>query len=92
MKPTSSQPLKNLTGSAIKRIRMGMKRKVTQEDMVARLARQELFLTQGQIAKLENGRRPINDFELICIARALKVPVQVIVDEALSRRRSKRPA
>lgn len=59
--------------------------KVTQEDLVARLARQGLVLTQGTIAKLENGQRPINDFELTAIAAALRVRVQVIVDAALAR-------
>jgi transcriptional regulator with XRE-family HTH domain len=54
--------------------------KVTQEDMVGRLARHGLILTQGMIAKLENGRRPINDFELVAIASALRVSVQSILD------------
>ncbi|MFH1498056.1 MAG: helix-turn-helix transcriptional regulator [Verrucomicrobiota bacterium] len=58
--------------------------KVTQEDMVARLARQGLDLSQGMIAKLENGHRPINDFELNAIAKALRVPVQTFFEEALS--------
>ncbi len=60
--------------------------RVTQEDMVGRLARQELYLSQGQIAKLENGLRPINDFELLAIAKALRVPVQAIFDEAVLKR------
>lgn len=79
-------PSRNLTGLAIKRIRMTRKPNITQEDMVGRLARQEMHLTQAQIAKLENGNRPINDFELAAIARALRVPVQRIFDEARSMR------
>jgi hypothetical protein len=31
---------------------------------------------------LENGRRPINDLELAALAKALKVPVQRLFDEA----------
>jgi len=54
--------------------------KITQEDMVGRLARQSLILNQGQIAKIESGARPIFDYELAAIAKALKVPVQVFFD------------
>lgn len=75
--------LRNLTGSAVKRIRMSLVPKVTQEDMVGRLARQGLSFSQGMVAKMENGHRPISDFELVAIARALRVSVQVIVDLAL---------
>ena len=52
--------------------------KITQEDMVGRLARQSLTLSQGQIAKIESGIRPVKDYELAAIAKALKVPVQVL--------------
>lgn len=80
------KPPRNLTGGAIKRIRMARSPKVTQEDMVGRLALQELNLSQAQIAKLENGRRPINDFELAAIAKALRVPVQTFFDEVNAKR------
>lgn len=85
--PKSSHAPRNLTGGAIKRLRMAQSPRVTQEDMVGRLARQELQLTQAQIAKLENGRRPINDFELAALAKALRVPVQVIFDEVKTKRK-----
>jgi HTH-type transcriptional regulator, cell division transcriptional repressor len=58
--------------------------KITQEDMVGRLARQGLLLSQGQIAKIENGARPVSDYELIAIAKALKVSVETILSGAIS--------
>lgn len=67
---------RNSTGAAIKRIRMAVTPKVTQEDMVGRLAKQGLLLSQGQIAKIENGTRPVMDYELTAIAKALKVKVE----------------
>jgi transcriptional regulator with XRE-family HTH domain len=54
--------------------------KVSQEDLAGRLASRGLLLSQGQIAKLENGQRPIADYELKAIARALRVPIQALFE------------
>lgn len=44
--------------------------------MVARLDRLGIELNQSQIAKIERGERPIHDYELVAIAKVLKVPIQ----------------
>lgn len=54
--------------------------RVTQQDLAARLERQGLQLSQGQIAKIENGDRSILDYELKAIASALKVPIQALFE------------
>ena len=59
---------------------MACKPKVSQEDLAGRLASRGLLLSQGQIAKLENGQRPIADYELKAIARALRVPIQALFE------------
>lgn len=46
--------------------------------MVGRLARQGIELNQSQIAKIESGERPVLDYELVAIAKALKVPIQAL--------------
>jgi hypothetical protein len=69
---------RNVTGRNILRIRMAAEPRVTQEDMVGRLARLGVQINQSQIAKMESGQRPILDYELIAIARALRVPIQAI--------------
>lgn len=71
---------RNSTGRAVHRIRMAAKPKITQEDMVGRLARMGIVINQSQIAKIESGHRPILDYELAAIAKALKVPVQDLFD------------
>ena len=71
---------RNLTGKAVQRIRMASAPKITQEDMVGRLARQGIQINQSQVAKIESGDRPILDYELAAIAKALKVPVQALFD------------
>ena len=67
---------RNVTGRTIQRIRMAAKPKVTQEDMVGRLARLGIQVNQSQIAKMESGDRSIHDYELAALAKALRVPVQ----------------
>lgn len=67
---------RNLTGRAIQRIRTAASPRITQEDMVGRLARHGILLNQSQIAKIESGDRAILDYELAALAKALKVPVQ----------------
>jgi transcriptional regulator with XRE-family HTH domain len=71
---------RNITGRRIKALRMACKPKVSQEDLAGRLASRGVLLSQGQVAKLENGQRPIADFELSAIAKALRVPVQALFD------------
>jgi transcriptional regulator with XRE-family HTH domain len=59
---------------------MAAKPKITQEDMVGRLARQGIPINQSQIAKIESGQRPVLDYELAAIAKALVVPVQTLFE------------
>ncbi len=72
--------LRNVTGNAIHRIRMAAKPKITQEDMVGRLARRGIQINQSQIAKIESGQRPVLDYELAAIAKALNVPIQALFE------------
>lgn len=60
--------------------------KITQEDLAARLARFGIEVTQAQVAKLENGDRPIFDYELVAIAKALRVPIQSLFAENEAKR------
>jgi transcriptional regulator with XRE-family HTH domain len=59
---------------------MAAKPKITQEDMVGRLARQGISINQSQIAKIESGQRPVLDYELVAIAKALNVPIQALFE------------
>ena len=78
VKPAPSR--RNVTGPAIQRIRLAAEPRITQEDMAGRLARLGLNLTQSQIAKIETGMRPIADYELAALAKALKVPIQTFFE------------
>ena len=71
---------RNLTGQAMLRLRLAADPRITQEDMAGRLARQGVPLIQSQIAKIESGERPVLDYELAAIAKALKVPIQALFE------------
>lgn len=67
---------RNVIGKTIHALRMAKSPKVTQDDMVGRLARFGVELNQSQIAKIESGERMLLDYEIIGFAKALRVPVQ----------------
>lgn len=68
------QGYRNCIGSRIRQIRLKASPKVTQEDLAGRLAAQGILLNRTAIAKIESRKRAISDFEIIAIAKALKVP------------------
>jgi transcriptional regulator with XRE-family HTH domain len=77
---SKGRSVRNTTGHAVHRIRMAAEPKISQEDMVGRLAKVGIRVNQSQIAKLESGHRPILDYELAALAKALKVPVQALFE------------
>lgn len=80
MKRTAQPKKRNLIGAAVQRIRMAASPKITQEDLAGRLARHGLHLSQPQIAKVENGVRPVLDLEVPAFAKALKVSVESLFE------------
>jgi transcriptional regulator with XRE-family HTH domain len=72
---------RNITGAAIQRIRMAADPKITQDDLVGRLARHGVQVNQSQVAKIESGERPVLDYELAAIAKALRVSVQLLLPQ-----------
>lgn len=61
----------NICGKNIRKIRKTQK--LTQEDLCARMQIMGFKISRSDISKLENGKRFINDFELIGFSDALKV-------------------
>lgn len=63
----------NIAGKNIKKIRK--EKKITQEDLCARMQVMGFKLSRSDISKLENGKRFINDIEIVGFADALKVSI-----------------
>ena len=67
---------KNIIGARVKQARISGKPLVTQIDLVARLQVLGMKIDQSGISKIENGRRPVLDYEVVTLADALKVNVE----------------
>ena len=68
-----SQNSLNITGKNIKQIRKD--KKITQEDLCARMQVLGFKLSRSDISKLENGKRFITDTEILGFSKALRVGI-----------------
>jgi len=78
---------RNIVGSRICQARKASKPPITQKDLAARLEVLGLEMDQVKISKIEQGIRPVFDYELGKLAKALKVSVDWLlgVDEVSSK-------
>lgn len=67
----------NICGIRIEQIRK--QKKVTQTDLAARLQVRGVQLNQNSICRIEKGKRVVTDYELLIIADALGVTVNVLL-------------
>ena len=68
-----SQNSLNIAGNNIKQIRKD--KKITQEDLCARMQVLGFEISRSDIWKLENGERLITDTEVLGFSKALKVGI-----------------
>ncbi len=66
---------RNIIGLRLRKARRAAKPAVTQLDLVARLQLLGISIDQSAISKIEAGQRPVFDFEVAALAKALKLPV-----------------
>ena len=67
--------MKNVVGPHIRDARLRGSRKVSQEELAARLQAMGVPLDQTAISRIENGERQVTDIELLAICRALGIGV-----------------
>lgn len=72
---------KNLVGARIRKIRLGMKKPLTQEDLAGKVAALGVLLDRSAISRIESQDRYVMDYEAVAIAKALKVPVADLFGE-----------
>ena len=75
MKKTTNKRLRNVVGGAVRLLRRKSLPRISQDDLVARLAKAGVTMDRSALARIENGDRYVLDYELEEIARALKVPI-----------------
>lgn len=68
-------------GLRVRNARRKAKPPITQLDLLARLQLQGLKIDQPTLSKIENGVRPVYDYEVIALAKALKVSVAWLYGE-----------
>ena len=71
---------KNLVGARVQQARKKAKPPITQSELVARLQVLGMKIDQSGLSKLEGGRRPVFDTEVVALAEALKVSVAWLLE------------
>ncbi len=66
---------KNLIGDRARQARCKTKPKITQMELLARLAVRGIELEKTTISKIESKTRSVTDIELVAIADSLKVSI-----------------
>jgi hypothetical protein len=75
VKKTRASRFKNVIGHRVREARLASKPQCSQEDLCGRLARQGVQLNQASLSKLENRQRYVLDYEIVALAKALKLKV-----------------
>ncbi len=63
----------NIVGTRVRDARRRAKPTITQVELAARLQVAGLMLDQTAISKIEAGRRPVLDLEVVALSKALSV-------------------
>ena len=72
---------KNEVGTNVRSVRLSLRPQCSQEDLSGRLAKQGLKLDRSAIARIEIGDRYVMDYELLALAKALRVSVRTLLVE-----------
>jgi transcriptional regulator with XRE-family HTH domain len=65
---------KNIIGERVRLARLQAKPPITQEQLAARLQVEGFgYIDQAKISRIENGARPVQDYELLALSEALNV-------------------
>ena len=73
--------MKNIVGPRVRAARYQLGQRVTQEQLAARLQTLSVDLDQTAISKIESGKRPITDIEIVAICEALGIKVSTLFAE-----------
>lgn len=73
---------RNVIGERIRKARLACDPPVTQEDLTGRLAARGITIDQTAISRIENQTRYLMDYEIVAIAKALKVSVSFLFGES----------
>lgn len=70
---------KNLCGGRVKEARA--RRKITQEDLAARLQVEGITMERDSVSRIEIGTRFVTDYELTVLAKVLDVSMEWLTEQ-----------
>lgn len=71
----------NIVGSRVREARLKAKPRISQEDLVARLQVEGYsYMDQSKISRIESGDRPVYDYEVVALAKALGITTQWLLE------------
>ena len=73
--------MRNVVGPRIREARYRPGQRVTQEQLAARLQSQGIAIDRSAISKIEAGKRPVTDLEIISICDVLGIKVATLFGE-----------
>ncbi len=72
---------RNIIGARLKQARKASKSHITQEELIAKLQVMNIAIDRSMISKIENGIRPVYDYEVVALAKALRVKTSWLLGE-----------
>ena len=82
MKKTRQAHERNVIGKRVREARLKCNPLVSQDDLAGRLAAKGIALDQTAISRIENQTRYLMDYEIVALARCLKVSVAWLFGES----------
>lgn len=67
----------NICGEAIRQARQS--KKMTQDELAAQLIKEDVFINQKAVSRMETGERFIADYEVRALARVLDMDVKQLM-------------
>ena len=83
--------MKNIVGKRVQEARHKFKPPLSQEALAVRLELDGWKISRGTLSKIEAGIRQVTDFEVMVLARTLKVPPEWLLDKQLFETLLKKP-
>ena len=81
MKKTKKSKSKNIIGPKVKKARLAFEPIISQDALAGRLAKRGISLDRSAISRIESQERYVMDYEVVAIAKCLKVPVGYLLGE-----------
>ena len=73
--------MKNIVGKRVQEARQKFKPPLSQEELTVRLELDGWKISRGTLSKIEAGIRTVTDFEVMALARTLKVSPEWLLDK-----------